>query len=112
MNVFTWLKGRLSHRGKAMSFYRRGMAKSKNHQHQGAIDDYTSAIGLPETPPDVKAMALYNRALVYAASGDGPKATDDLNSVLAMSGARNNVKTEARRKLVRMESRTLKSNES
>ena len=87
------------------------MEKSTKHEHQGAIDDYTMAIEMPETPPDVKAMALYNRALVYAAVGDDRKATEDLHTVLAMPEARSRVKDEARRKLARMESRANKGNE-
>jgi tetratricopeptide (TPR) repeat protein len=103
MNVLSWLTGHFSNRGKALSLYRRGMAKSKNHEHQGAIDDYTTAIGMRDAPPDVKAMALYNRALVYAAAGDRPNATADLNTVLEMPEALPNIKAEAKRKLVRME---------
>lgn len=102
MDILKLLTGRFSSRGKAMSFYKRGMVKSKQHQHQGAIDDYTSAIGMPGTPPDVKAMALYNRALVHAAVGDDASATGDINAVLAMPQDLTHIKTEARRKLVRM----------
>ena len=103
MNVLSWLTGRFSNRGKALSFYKRGMAKSNIHEHQGAIEDYTTAIGMPDVPPDVQAMALYNRALVYAAAGDDSKATADLNTVLGMTEAPPNIKSEARRKLVRMQ---------
>lgn len=103
MNVFGWLTGRFSNRGKALSLYRRGMTKSKKHEHQGAIDDYTTAIEMQDAPPDVKAMALYNRALVYAAAGERPKATADLNTVLGMPDALPKIKDEAKRKLVRME---------
>jgi len=103
MNVFSWLTGRFSSRGKALSLYRRGMAKSKQHDHEGAIDDYTTTIGMQDVPTDVKAMALYNRALVYAAAGNGPRAASDLNTVLGMTEALPNVKAEARRKLARMQ---------
>jgi tetratricopeptide (TPR) repeat protein len=103
MNVFQLLTGRFSNRGKAMSLYKRGMLKSKAHEHQGAIEDYTSAIGMQHAPPDVRAMALYNRALVYSAAGEDAKATADLNAVLAMTQDLLHVKTEARRKLVRMQ---------
>ena len=109
MNVIRWLTGCFSDRGKAMSLYKRGMKKAKNHDHQGAIDDYTQTIGVADTPPDVKAMVLYNRALVYVASGEKQKGVDDLDAVLAMDDAPVNVKTMARNKLVRMESRTKKT---
>ncbi|MBC8356929.1 MAG: hypothetical protein H8E66_33575 [Planctomycetes bacterium] len=103
MNVFKLLTGRFSSRGKALAFYKRGMASSKEHDHQSAIDDYTTAIGLQDVPLDVKAMALYNRALVYAAMGDDAKATADLDAVLDMETALPKIKAEAKRKLVRMQ---------
>lgn len=94
-----------------MSLYRRGMAKAKSRDRQGAIDDYTATIDVPDVPTDVKAMALFNRALVYVAGGDNGKGVDDLEAVLAMDETLVNVKTMARQKLFRMESRTGKSNE-
>ena len=78
----------------------------KKRDHQGAIDDYTTAIGMPDAPADVKAMSLYNRALAFAAAREDPKATEDIDAVLAMKGALPNVKTEARRLLVRMQRRS------
>ncbi len=108
MNVFNWLGGHFSNRGKALSMYRRGMARAKKHDHQGAIDDYTTTINTEDAPTDVKAMALYNRALVYVATGDDRKGVDDLDAVLAMDAGLVNVKTMARQKLARMESRSAK----
>ena len=78
MNAFNWLSDRFSNRGQPLPLYKRGMAKAEKHDHQGAIDDYTMVIGMPETPADVKAMALYNRALVHVATGDDRKGVDDL----------------------------------
>ena len=54
MNVFNWLTDHFSNRGKALSLYKRGMAKAKKHDHQGAIDDYTTTIGMPDTPANVE----------------------------------------------------------
>jgi len=79
------------------------MAKAKHHDRQGAIDDYSAAINLADTSPDVQAMALYNRALVLAASKDSTLATDDLKAVLAMADVPANVKAAARDKLRRIE---------
>jgi hypothetical protein len=62
-----------------------------------------------DVPPDVKAMALYNRALVHTAARDNPKAIDDLSAVLAMAEPLAHVKTAAKQKLVRMERRRSKS---
>jgi hypothetical protein len=103
MNIFRWLAGCFSNRGKALLLYRRGMAKAKKHNHQGAIHDYDKVMGIAETPDDVKAMVLYNRALVHVATGQKQKGVTDLDAVLAMDAASVNVKTMARQKLVRME---------
>ena len=109
MNLLGWLIGGFSNRGKSLSLYRRGMAKSKQHDHQGAIEDYTAAIDMPKTPGDVKAMALYNRALVYAAARQGSQATADLDTILGMPEAPPQIKAEAKRKLARMQSRSAKT---
>ena len=104
MNVVDWLADRFSNRGKALSLYRRGMAKAKKRDHRGAIEDYSKTLGMPDTPNDVKAMVLYNRALAYVATGDSPKGVDDLQAVLAMEEASVNVRTMTKQKLKRMES--------
>jgi len=110
MNVFAWLTSCFSNRGNPMSLYKRGMARAKKRNHQGAIDDFTTTIVMPDTPADVLAMVLYNRSLAYVATGEDRKGADDLEAVLAMDEALVNVKTMARHKLVRMESRSSKSN--
>ena len=110
MNLFNWLKSRFSNRGKALSLCRRGMARSKKHDHQGGIEDYTTTIGMPDTPTDLKAIALDNRALVHVPAGDYPKDVDNLDAVLAMDEVMVNVKTMARQTLAKMGSRSRKSN--
>ena len=104
MNIFQWLTSCLSGRGKAMSLYKRGMAKAKKHDHRGAIEEYTTVIGMSGAPADLLAMVLYNRALVHVAAGDDQKGAVDLDAVLAMNEPLENVKTMARQKLDRMES--------
>ena len=50
-------------------------------------------------------MALYNRALLYAAAKEIPKAFQDLNAVLAMNVPLLKIKLAARQKLDRMHRR-------
>lgn len=102
MNLILWMTGLFTGRGKAISLYRRGMAKAKLRDYPSAIDLYSQTIELAATPADVRGMALYNRALVYSALGEGDKATEDLNQVLAVAETPVNVKTEAKRRLARM----------
>lgn len=112
MNLLSWLLSSFSVRHKALWNYKRGMARAKMRDHEGALTNYTAAIDSKHVPDDVKAMALYNRALVYVAAGDDPKGVDDLDSVLAMDGGMMivNVKTLAKQKLDKMNSRSSKSN--
>ncbi len=109
MTFFHWLTEMLSRRGKAMSLFKQGMAKANAHDHQGAIDNYSAVIALPDVPPDVRAMALYNRALVHVAVKEDAKAIVDLKMVLAMKESLTKVKTESTRSLVRIERRSRKS---
>ena len=78
------------------------MKEANLHHNEAALANYTAVIDGADTPPDLRAMALYNRAVVYAATNNDSQAVDDLETLLEMAGAAPNVKTEARRKLVRM----------
>ena len=105
-NIFDCLVNPLSSRGRALSLYRRGIARTKKHDQQGAIDDYTATIDMPNAPSDVKAMARYNRALVHMATGDYRKGVDDLDVVLAIDEAPSSIKRLAGRRLAKRESRS------
>ena len=106
MRYFKWLIPWFPNGQTATSLYRRGMHKAKNHDRDGALEDYTTALGIHGTPAGLIAMVLFNRALVYVAAGEHRKGIADLDAVLSMSGARADVKTMARQKLLRMECRT------
>jgi predicted TPR repeat methyltransferase len=86
------------------------MGLAKGHDHKGAIDQYTAAIELEDVPGDVKAMAIFNRGLAHMAAGDFGKSVEDLEEVLVMDKAPENVKTMARHKLVKRKSRQGKNN--
>lgn len=58
-----------------------------------------------ETPGEVKAVALYNRALVYAACGEEQEGMEDLEAVFATEEMLVNIKTMARQKLARVDHR-------
>jgi hypothetical protein len=105
MRLLRWLKGSFSDRGHALSHYRLGIRHAKKHEHQRAIDEYTAAIDALDAPHDVRAMALHNRALVYAASGDEARALNDLREVIDAAQSPGHVKTAARQKLLRISRR-------
>lgn len=105
MNPFKrWLWPR-SARGDAMSLYRQGLACGERKDFTGATAAYTSAIKSLGVPDDVKAMALYNRALVLAAEGAVEQAVTDLQIVLNLPGKLQAVKLAARRRLERLRNR-------
>ncbi len=64
---------------------------------------------MPNMPPDVKAMVLYNRALVHVSVGNDRKGVDDLGAVMAMDQAPANVRTMARQKLAKRHSQIRKN---
>ena len=111
MVQFNLLKTLIFSKFRSAWLYRRGMARAKLHKNQLAIADYTAVIEMAEALASIRAMALYNRALVYYCTSSESKAVDDLNKVLEMTGATEKDKTEARRKLVRM-GRTLNRTDS
>jgi hypothetical protein len=105
MSFTSWVKSCLSHRGKALSLYRSGVAKANKCDYDGAITDYSTAIQAPNVPNDVKAMAMYNRALAYSAIHEDAKAAEDLVAVLEMPGLPANITSHAKERRERMRRR-------
>ena len=105
MNLVRWIKSLFTHRGKALSLYRGGIAKANKGDHHGAIANYTAAIRAPDTPIDVKGMAFYNRSLSYDAINEDGKAAEDLAAMLEMPGLPVNVKSKAHARRERIKRR-------
>ena len=81
------------------------MAWAERDDSKAAMDAYTSAIEQPDSPDDVKAMSLYNRALLFAAEGNTDKALTDLRAVMEMPIPLRDVKLAARRRMDRLQHR-------
>jgi hypothetical protein len=111
MGVLSKMFGGFSSRGKATALYKRGMQRASDRDLEGAIADYTEVVEMGKAPPDLKAMALMNRALAYSRVGDDEKAHADLDKVLAMPDAGAQVKAAATEKLHRMKRRVGKHDE-
>lgn len=105
MSLIRWVMSWLTSRGKAVSLYRAGIAKANKRDYDGAIADYSAAICEPNIPTDVKAMAIYNRALAYSAIHQDAKAAQDLATMLEMPGLSERIKTEAHRRRERIRRR-------
>lgn len=111
MSLFDWLLGRWSGQTKATLIYRRAMLNAKLKKQAAALADYTSVIEMPNAPAALRAMALYNRSLVHSVNNQPALALDDLNDLLAMPGAPADVRTEAKRKIARMDRTSQRGNE-
>ena len=105
MNFLKWLTRANTVHDVVLSLYKRGLASAINHDQKEARDAFTAAIDMPDAPADLRAMALYNRALVYADAKEIPKAVQDLNAVLAMATLPATAKSAARQKLDQMRRR-------
>ena len=105
----SWFRKLSPARGRAAWHYRRGMLRAKRGQHTAALEDYGAVIELEHVDEGMLAMALYNRALVYDAQGNRPGAVTDLKRLLLLNAAAERVKTEARRRLVRMDQKLARS---
>lgn len=81
------------------------MACAEKQDSQGAMSAYTTAIEHAEATDDVKAMALYNRALLFAAEGKTDQALADLEAVMDMPVPLREIKLAARRRLERLKNR-------
>jgi hypothetical protein len=111
MGLISWISSVLTRRGKALSLYRDGMTKAQQHDYRGAIADYSAAIESPSVPADIKGMAIYNRALAYAALNEDEKAAADLATMLKMPGLPENLTTQARQRRERIRRRLEKERE-
>jgi hypothetical protein len=105
MNLFRRWFWRASVRNEVLSLYKQGMARAEKKDPKGAMDAFNSAIDQPNAPDDVKAMALYNRALLFAADGNSDKALTDLNAIMDMPIPLQGVKLAAKRRLDRLQHR-------
>jgi len=109
MSFTTWIQSLLSHRGKAISMYRSGMAKANERDYEGAIADYSAAIEMAKIPADVRAMAIYNRALAYSAINDEVKSVEDLSTLLDLPGVPENIRTAVQQRRERLRRRNEKT---
>jgi hypothetical protein len=105
MSLVQWLFRGRSARSDALSLCKRGITRTKKHDQKGAMQDFTAAINSPGAPDDLRAMALYNRALLFTAGDNYSAAVDDLTAVLAMADPLREIKLAARRRLDRMQHR-------
>lgn len=103
MNFFKRIASRFTTRGRALIQVDQGMDCANKNEADDAIKHYSDVINSPDSPRDVKAMALFNRALVFTTTEKTLEATKDLKAVLDMPEAMAKIKKSAGDKLVRMQ---------
>jgi len=81
------------------------MACAERGDSIGAMEAYAAVIEHADAPDDVKAMTLYNRALVFAAQGNVDQALGDLREVMEMPVPLRDIKLAAKRRLERLHNR-------
>ncbi len=111
MNFFKRIAAKFTTRGRALAQIEEGMACANNAETDVAIQHYSDVINASESPRDVKAMALFNRALVLTTIGKEKQAAVDLKAILNMPETLARIKKSAADKLVRMQ-RKLKREET
>ena len=104
-SFWSGLRGMLGGGSSAESTLQRGMDKANRKDNAGAVLEYTHVIDMPHVAEELRAMALFNRALVYAADNKAAIARRDLELVAAMESAPERVRHSAREKLKRIDRR-------
>jgi len=84
---------------------RQGMEHAHEKRPAEAIEIYDSLLSSKGCSASVRARALFNRALAYSSLKDDAKAIADLEEVVALPGAPENVLSAARNQLVRVRNR-------
>src|SRR5262245_27187148 len=105
MGFFGQLTNLLSRSGRDDNRLRQGMEHAEAKRPAQAIAIYDSLVNSKSTSPTVRARALFNRALAHSSMKDDPNAIADLEQVVAMPGAPENVLAAARNQLVRVRNR-------
>jgi len=105
MGFFAQLANIFSRSGRDDNRLQQAMAHAEAKRPAQAVAIYDSLVDSKRTSPTVRVRALFNRALAHSSMKDDLKAIADLEQVVAMSGAPENVLTAARNQLVRVRNR-------
>jgi len=105
MSFFDRLTNFFSRGGRDDNLLRQGMDHASANRPEKAIAIYDSLVASKSASPTVRSRALFNRALAHSSLKDDEKAIADLEQVMNMSDAPENVLTAARNQLIRVRNR-------
>ncbi|MGE0610467.1 MAG: hypothetical protein AB7O62_25485 [Pirellulales bacterium] len=94
-----------SAQARTQATYERGLAKAKDRKLEEALVDYNTVIETKNVSPELKAMALLNRGILFAAQSDFDRAQKDLEAVIKLPNAPSHVQAAAKEKLNRVNRR-------
>jgi len=105
MGFFDQIASLFSRNGRDDHRLRKGMNHAHAQRPAQAIAVYDSLLECESTSATVRARALFNRALAHSLMKDDQKAIADLQEVLSMRAAPENVQMAARNQLSRVYNR-------
>jgi hypothetical protein len=105
MRLLSQLTNLFSRAGREDSRLQQAMAHAHAKRPGQAIAIYDSLLSYEGTSLTVRARALFNRALAHSSMKDDQKAIADLEEVMSLPGAPENVLTAARNQLIRVRNR-------
>src|SRR5438094_5341911 len=105
MGFFGQLTNLFSRAGRDDNRLKQAMDHAHAKQPEKAIPVYDLLLKDKTAGPTLRARALFNRALAHSSMKDDQKAIADLEKVVAMPGAPENVLAAARNQLVRVRNR-------
>lgn len=107
MNFLNRLSNWFSSSGRDDNQMAVAMELAKDKQPSEAIKIYNELLRSTSATAEVKARALFNRALAHSSMKDDVKAVADLKQLTAMQDIPENVRTAARNQLVRLQNRSV-----
>ncbi len=105
MSIFGRLANLFTSSGRSDNLLRQGMEHATANRPEQAIAIYDSLISSKSAGVVARSRALFNRALAHSAMKNDTQAISDLQEVVAMPGAPENVVTAARTQLIRVRNR-------
>jgi hypothetical protein len=105
MKFFSQFANLFSRAGRNDSLLKQGMAHASANEPAKAIAIYDSLVVSKSAGTMVRSRALFNRALAHSAMKNDQMAIVDLEQVVAMPDAPENVLTAARGQLIRVRNR-------
>jgi hypothetical protein len=105
MGFFGQLANLFTRSGRDDNRLQEAMDHASAKRPEKAIGIYDALLSSQKISPTVRARALFNRALAHSSMKDDQKAIADLEAVVAMSAAPENVLSAARNQLTRVRNR-------